>query len=159
MTLNHFTGVYLFRFPVVPVIFTLLCISGYFHTRNLDQYKKRLFLIALITHLPHKMYLGLDFLNIVFTFLVLIFAIEMIDSAHLFAQKILIVTVFVVGSLFLPLEANHIVMPMGIAFFLIWDKMFPRIKWLLDIRIRAYWLRYYYPVHFVVLIVLRGMLA
>ena len=68
-------------------IFAFMIVEGYFHTRNLKAYVKRLFLFALLSEIPFNLVLGSRLFypihqNVLFTFLIGIFLIWLNEKAR-----------------------------------------------------------------------------
>ena len=68
-------------------IFAFMIVEGYFHTRNLKAYVKRLFLFALLSEIPFNLVMGSRLFfpihqNVLFTFLIGIFLIWLNERAR-----------------------------------------------------------------------------
>lgn len=66
-------------------IFAFLIVEGYFHTRNLKGYLKRLFLFALLSEIPFNLLSGSSWIypfhqNVLWTFLIALVSIAIIDK-------------------------------------------------------------------------------
>lgn len=66
-------------------IFAFQIVEGYFHTSNLNRYKKRLFVFALISEIPFNLMINCSFFypfhqNVLFTFLLGILAIDVAED-------------------------------------------------------------------------------
>lgn len=68
-------------------IFAFMIVEGYFHTRNLKAYVKRLFIFALLSEIPFNLVMGSRLFfpihqNVLFTFLIGIFLIWLNEKAR-----------------------------------------------------------------------------
>lgn len=108
MTFNHIAHILMTPDTVIYEVFEdmgyftsiTMCyflVEGYFYTRSRKDYAKRLFLFALISEIPYLLAMGYFQLNVMFTFLICLCILEIMDSRLNKIQKIL----FILGLILL----------------------------------------------------------
>lgn len=111
MTFNHIAHILMTQGTAVYEVFENLgyftsitmcyfLVEGYFYTHSKKNYAKRLFLFAFISEIPFLLAMGYFQLNVMFTFLICLCILAIIDGKQTRIQKILFISGLTLLSVF-----------------------------------------------------------
>lgn len=127
-------------------LYAFLAVEGYIHTSNLKKYLKRLFIFALISQIPFMLFRTLvgqwQMLNIIFTLILGIFAIIVLDNlGEKYYLSIPIIVIIIFMGKYLRVDYGWYGVSTVLLFYLCRDKKIFRILAFLLLNLIYYYTR------------------
>ena len=185
MTIDHigyvfFPDILIFRIigRIAFPLFVYSMMIGYFRTKDLSKYIVRLLIIGIISQIPYSLLFNVDRPNVMFTLIFTLLYYYTLDKKKWWIMPILVLIPFALNFeysliyLFLVpifyyfrnngLLLNYLIYPVDsfsiATFFTILCLPFILIKTDVNIKINKYFLYLYYPIHIIILLIVKYLL-